>query len=731
MLRTRLWLLFLVAFVSTGACRCDDPGLGNARGDFRPEQAEVDFGRVLEGEQSRRTVVLVGTGRAGVTVTASTSSPFSVPEPTVFVPGGGTAALEVVFTAGNGPVEGTLELSSGRRTENVVLRAEGVRPLACMPTVQCRESRFVLEPGICVESPAPDGLICIPSSRCEERGRCQAGVCVGVPRLCDDDDPCTVDACSPTEGCVTAPVVCPRPTAACKVAVCRRTSGCGEENAPNLSACGPVDCRTADLCVDGACRTLPTPEGTLCAPGTPCQGEGRCRSGDCVRPDAGDLVPTFSQRLGGVPAAEPGGPVLLVHGGGLYASVCGEDAGCQLVSFTENGLLRFVSPYPDGGPRTLLTVSEGGVLVREPEATLESYALTSPGGRLWQASLGGEEPPAAGLEPSTGVGRVALTAEGEVVALVSWRAAADGGVPPDDGGVPPDDGGVPPDGGEDAGIPEVHAMLVVLGQDGGVLRAGPVPGFGGEGTRVALDEQGTVLLSVEGGGRVSRADPQDGGTGFITTPVVEVQEDGGIEDGGPSLAVARGRLFVGARLFASMDDGGVARVAWDGGSQSLMPLAEPALLLDDVGYAFARACPDGGATPCTPELERLVLRALDARTGERAWEVSVLPVDAPGTLHEASLVRGGAVGTLTHADLDGGPLAQVQLFAGGERVAMCPLKDRPRIAGAVHVGRFLYVVLEREGAWRLEAFDLGGFGVAETRGWPQRHGVSGTRRARP
>ncbi len=109
----------------------------------------------------------------------------------------------------------------------------------------------------------------------------------------------------------------------------------------------------------------------------------------------------------------------------------------------------------------------------------------------------------------------------------------------------------------------------------------------------------------------------------------------------------------------------------------------------------------------------------------------MLPVDAPGTLHEASLVRGGAVGTLTHADLDGGPLAQVQLFAGGERVAMCPLRDRPRIAGAVQVGRFLYVVLEREGTWRLEAFDLGGFGIAETRGWPQRHGVSGTRRARP
>jgi hypothetical protein len=263
MLRTRPWLVFLVVLVGAGACRCDDSGLGNARGDVRPEQTEVDFGRVLEGEQSRRTLELVGTGRAGVTVTAATESPFSLPEDTLFVPGGGTVTLEVVFTAGDGPVQGTLVLSSGRRTENVMLKAEGVHPLACVPMVQCRESHFELEPGICVETLAPDGTVCIPSSRCEERGRCQAGVCVGSPRLCDDDNPCTVDTCSPTEGCVTAPVVCPPPTAACKVAVCRRTSGCGEDSAADFSLCGSVDCRTANVCVSGACRAVPTPPELL------------------------------------------------------------------------------------------------------------------------------------------------------------------------------------------------------------------------------------------------------------------------------------------------------------------------------------------------------------------------------------------------------------------------------------------------------------------------------------
>ncbi|MFL5349078.1 MAG: hypothetical protein ACJ8AT_30125 [Hyalangium sp.] len=716
MLRTRPWLLFLVALVFAGGCRCNDSGVGSARGDFRVEETEVDFGRVLEGEQSRRTVTLVGTGRAGVTVAASTGSPFSVTEGSVSVPGGGTVMLEVVFTAGSEPVEGVLELTAARHTETVKLKAEGVRPLACVPTVQCHESHFELNPGLCVDTLAPDGTVCIPTSRCEEQGRCQQGVCVGSPRRCDDDNPCTVDACSPTEGCVTTPVVCPSPVDRCKVAVCRPTSGCGEANAADYTLCGSVDCKSANLCIAGSCHTQPTPEGFVCAPATPCQGEGQCHSGECQRPDAGDLRPAFSQNLGGMPVAEPGGPVLLVSEDGLYASVCSDDAGCRLVAFTKNGLLRFEAPYEDGGPRTLLTLSDAGILMHEPASALESYALDSPGQRLWQATLAEQAPQEAGMAPFTGAGRVALTAEGEAVALISWR--------------PAEDAGPSPDSGEDGGTP---ATLVLLDKDGGVHRSGPVEGFGGEGARVALDEQGAVLLSAEGSGRVARADlePEDGGTGFVTQPLVEGQEDGG-----NSLAVAGGRLFAGARYFATTDggatDGGtVAQVSWDGGTQPRTPIDEPALLLDDVGYAFARGCLEDGGASCTPEHEQLLLRALDAKTGATSWEVPVLPVDAPGTLYEALLVQGGAVGTLTDVALDGGPLAHVQLFARGERVAICSLKDRPHIAGAAHVGRFLYVVLERDGIWRLEAFDLGSFGFAETRGWPQRNGASETRRAVP
>lgn len=653
----------------------------------------LDFGRVLEGDTARRSVQVVGTGRSNVTVSASVSGgPFSLAETEVSVPGAGSVSVEVLFRAGGTLAEGTLVLSAGGRTEEVALRGEGVRPLACVPSAQCRESRFELEPGRCVESVSPDGAACIPSSRCQENGRCQSGVCVGSPRACDDGNPCTRDACAPALGCVTSPVSCPAPGNPCRVGVCERERGCTEVNANDLTVCGKVDCVTARLCFSGTCQEVATPEGFLCAPATPCQGEGRCGGGRCVRPDAGELVPAFVQALGGEPVSEPGGPALLTHGGALFTSVCGGDAGCWLASYTSNGLLRFETPYPDGAARTLLAVSDAGVVLHEPGA-IESYASSVSGASQWRVPLTSLVPPLGdgGLVPSTGAGRIALGPEGEVVSLVSWASPA-----------------VEGDGGVDRG-----ATLAVLATDGGVLRVGPVEGFA-ESARVALDARGEVFLFAAGGPLV-RAEWEEADAGFRTVPL-SVQ----VPDAGASLAVAGGRLLVGARAFVDADGGGPVEVDGDAGRAVARPLDEPVLLLDDTGYVFASLDDKG-----------LVLRALETRGGAIRWETPVLPEELPGTLHEAVLLQGGAVGTVTSVHLDGGTRAQVQVFAEGQRLMECSLSGTPRVVGAAYAGRFVYVALERGGTWWLEAFDLGSFVMAETRGWPQRAGVSGSRRARP
>ncbi len=696
-----LWLL--LALVLGAGCRCEvPPDVGGVRGGFRAEpEAGVDFGRVLEGDVARRTVQLVATGRAEVTVRAAVSGPFQVEETEARVPGGGSAPLEVLFRAGPGAAAGTLVLTSDTQTEEVPLRAQGVRPPPCVPSGPCQESRYVLEEDRCVETASPEDTVCIPSSRCQENGRCRSGACVGSPRTCDDGNPCTQDACAPEQGCVNPPVACPAPSNPCRVGFCDRESGCGEVAAQDFTVCGKVDCQTSRLCVSGTCQDVPTPEGFLCAPATPCQGEGHCGGGTCVRPDAGELEPAFTWELGGEPVAEPEGPVLLVHGGALFASVCGGDAGCRLVSFTDNGLLRFESPYPEGAVRTLLTVSDAGVVLREPGG-LEAHATVSPGGSLWSlplASLPTREDPEADV-PGTGVGQVALGPEGGGVALVTREL---------------------PDGGVDAG-PERKAALVRLSPDGGVESVTQVPGLTAP-ARVALGAGGDIFLQAAGG-PLLRTGFEDGGTRFLpVTPLT------GPLAGGASLAVADGWLLVGARHFVSLyagDAGPPVPVDWDAGTHVLRPLDEPVLLRGGTGYAFARTRQEG-----------LVLRALEARGGTVRWEAPVLPEGPPGLLHEAALVslsvgpRGDAVGAVTSVQLDGGTHAQLRVFAEGAPLAVCPLQGTPRVAGAVFAGRFVYVALEREGTWWLEAFDLGTFLQAEPRGWPQRHGVSGTRRVGP
>jgi hypothetical protein len=654
----------------------------------------LDFGRVLEGDTARRSVTVVGTGRASVTVSASVrGGPFSLVEAEVSVPGASSVSLEVLFAAGDAPAEGTLVLSAGGRTVEVALRGQGVRPLVCVPSAPCRQSRFELEPGVCVESESPDGAACIPGSRCQENGSCQAGACVGSPRTCDDGNPCTRDACAPDQGCITAPVVCPSSGNPCRVGVCDRERGCSEVDARDLSVCGKVDCVTARLCFSGTCREVRTPEGFLCSPATPCQGEGHCHAGECVRPEVEELEPAFTQELGGEPSSAPGGPVLLSHGEALFASVCGGDAGCRLVSYTGEGFLRFETPYPEGTARALLAVSDAGVVLHEPGA-LESYAASVTGAPLWRVPLASLEAPpgSGGLVPSTGAGRVALGPEGNVVSLVSWT------------------------GGD--------AALVVLAPDGGVLRQGVMEGFTGA-ARVALDSRGAVFLFGAGGPLV-RAEPGDGGTGFQSIPLLaEVPESGA------SLAVAGDRLFAGTRAFVGVDGGLPALADWDAGTPGVRPLDEPVLLLEDTAYAFARTCPHTGGTACAPEEEGVLLRAFDARRGSARWEVPVFPDEAPGVLHEAALVQGGAVSTVTSMRLEGATRAHLQVFAEGERLMMCPLPGSPRVVGATYAGHFVYVALERGGTWRLEAFDLEPFITAETRGWPQASGVSGSRRASP
>ncbi|WP_375754655.1 hypothetical protein [Corallococcus exercitus] len=760
--RARWWLLVLLVLV--GGCRCgDDPNVGGASASFRPQEEVVDFGRVLEGTQVRRSLTLVATGRAGVTVEAVTDAPFFVVVSQIVVAGSGTGTVDILFSAGNTPVQGELVLTAGRTTAKVKLTGVGVRPLACVPAGECRDSRFDLESGQCIESPQADGASCIPGSRCQENGRCQAGVCVGQPRTCDDDNPCTVDSCSPTQGCVTESVACPAPSNPCKVGVCDRNAGCQEVDVADFSPCGAVSCKAAQVCFSGSCRTVTPPDGFVCAPATPCQDEGKCSAGECMRPDAGDLESVFSAELGGVPIAEDGGPVLLVDDGTVYASVCGEDAGCWLAAYTESGLLRYESPYEDGGARTLLAASDAGVVVLAPEA-LEAYAARGLGELRWRTSLALSDAALDGGTPEgvpgTGAGRVALTKEGDVLTYVTWSG--------------------------DAGTEPLRSRLMLLSADAGApLAMGPEEDGGGA-ARLAVDDARGAYLYTPWDGRLaftSWAPPEvstDGGAftarmgpyfADVSGPVLATRQDdahaawpgasppgpgfapgaaalgdggiaslsleplgAGVPGGAPSLALASGRLLVGTQAFVDTDGGVLTALDWDAGSRTLTPLAEPVLMSPSgtVGHALALACGRTDGTPCVDTELRTVLRSFSSDDGHVLSEVDVLPSPLlPGAFHEAALLEQSTVGVLADAALPNGQRqAWLEWIAFGNKVNQCSLPGRVEVAGAVFAGDLLHVALRRDGVWRLESYPVGM--RAEARGWPQRNASpAGTRRAVP
>jgi hypothetical protein len=161
----------------------------------------------------------------------------------------------------------------------------------------------VCEPSLSAVQWSPSGdsespVSCALDDPCEENGACalDALACVGEPLDCDDEDPCTVDAC--VEGdcqsiailcddedlctvdacvqgaCVFEPLACDDEDLctvdACVEGDCQSTAiVCDDEEPCTVDACvqeacvfEPLDCDdsdacTSDLCVDGACTFEP------------------------------------------------------------------------------------------------------------------------------------------------------------------------------------------------------------------------------------------------------------------------------------------------------------------------------------------------------------------------------------------------------------------------------------------------------------------------------------------
>ena len=134
-------------------------------------------------------------------------------------------------------------------------------------------------------SNAPPGSPCNDSDACTAGEKCQGGSCLGgAPVSCDDENPCTDDACDTTLGCLNTP----------NIAGCNDGLFCTVDDTCTDGICAgaPRDCTALDApcaagsCsdVDAACVAIPATDGSVCDDGLPCSGPDTCQEGACQGP---------------------------------------------------------------------------------------------------------------------------------------------------------------------------------------------------------------------------------------------------------------------------------------------------------------------------------------------------------------------------------------------------------------------------------------------------------------
>ena len=135
---------------------------------------------------------------------------------------------------------------------------------------------------------------CDDGNACTTSDVCKNGVCQGTSTVCEDDNPCTLDACSPSSGCFATQVAdgtaCTNDDIACTLDICE-DGGCTHPLAADACWIGGT-CVNAGQAAPGAPCTSCQPKvstkawspatGPNCDDGDPCTGGDACSNGVCV-----------------------------------------------------------------------------------------------------------------------------------------------------------------------------------------------------------------------------------------------------------------------------------------------------------------------------------------------------------------------------------------------------------------------------------------------------------------
>lgn len=134
---------------------------------------------------------------------------------------------------------------------------------------------------------------CDDQNKCTEQDTCKSGQCVGTAIVCNDNNPCTTDSCDSKSGCFVTKVVC-EDNDKCTDNSCDQATGacpftakvCTDNLPATLDFCNPVTGQCEYVLKNGACV-----KDTDCTDGKPCTLDvcdsfaGQCKFIDAVCDD--------------------------------------------------------------------------------------------------------------------------------------------------------------------------------------------------------------------------------------------------------------------------------------------------------------------------------------------------------------------------------------------------------------------------------------------------------------
>ncbi|TFH25223.1 MAG: hypothetical protein E4H03_01420 [Myxococcales bacterium] len=139
----------------------------------------------------------------------------------------------------------------------------------------CEPSAGLCVPGPPIEADCDDGDACTVDLCDSAQG------CATTPVICDDGDACTVEICDPATGCVSTPLDCSLLDEPCVVGVCEQVAGvcvaeavdgegCSSGSCDSDAACDDADACTVDTCspADGC-----TSAAMICDDGDACTAD--------------------------------------------------------------------------------------------------------------------------------------------------------------------------------------------------------------------------------------------------------------------------------------------------------------------------------------------------------------------------------------------------------------------------------------------------------------------------